>query len=90
MAVATKIKKNTEPLKIDFSTIEKVAIEELGFNYKISISCDDGDINLVAQQKELSNIRSSGAITAENAWGTENWHANNLDDTLNELKKLSK
>lgn len=82
--------KDDAPLRIDFSTIKNISVEEKGFNYAITISCEDGDIDLSAQQKELSNLRTSGALSNENAWGTKNWHASNWDDTLKELKKFSK
>lgn len=82
--------KNEEPIKVELSTIQKVIVEEKGLNYKISIVCDDGDIDLIAQQKELSGIRTTGSLGAENIWGTKNWHADNLSSTLEELKKLSK
>lgn len=82
--------KDDDPLKVEFSTIKSVSVEEKGFNYSVTISCEDGDIDLTVQQKELSNLRTSGALSNENAWGAKNWHADNLDTTLKELKKLSK
>lgn len=89
MAIATKLKKNTEVLRIDFSTIKKISVEDHGINYQITISSDDGDINLTVQRKELSVLRSSGAITAESMWPTDNWHAKNIDATLKKLEELS-
>ncbi|GCF92853.1 hypothetical protein NRIC_07440 [Enterococcus florum] len=82
--------KEVEPLKLPVETIKSVDIQEEGFNYRISIILEDGAIDLVAQQKELALLRNSGALSVENFWGTKSWHVNNLDGTLEKLRKLVK
>ncbi|MGM0213847.1 hypothetical protein [Enterococcus sp. AZ109] len=82
------VKEQQEPLKIPISTIQSVKVEESGFNYLISLKLEDGNVDLMAQQKELSIFRYSGAVSVENFWGTKNWHSNNLDGTLKQLESL--
>lgn len=82
--------KDQEPLKISLSTVKSVKIEEVGFNYQISFELEDGNVDLVAQQKELALFRNSGALSVENFWGTKSWHVNNLDVTLEKLAALVK
>jgi len=81
--------KKEVPLKIEISDIKQIDIEEKGFNYKISIICDDENIILTTQQKELAVFRKSGVFSVENFWGTKNWHSENLDATLKELQNIS-
>lgn len=81
--------KNEEPLKIELSEIQSVEIGEKGFNYHILITCDDGEIDLLAQKKDLSAFTKSSAISVDNFWGTENWHGKNLDATLEELQTMT-
>lgn len=80
--------KDKEPLRIPISTIKAVKIEESGFNYQISLELEDGNVDLIAQQKELALYRTSGAMSTEDFWGTKSWHVNNLDGTLEKLAAL--
>lgn len=80
--------KGGDLLQIPLSSIQSVNVVADKFDYQITLVCDDGNIDLVAQQKELSILRSSGMLTNENAWGTENWHSNNLTMTLKALETL--
>ena len=82
--------KDEQPLKIGLSTVKEILVKQQGLNYKISIDCEEGIIDLIAQQKELTAFRSSGVLSLENVWGTKFWHSRNLDATLCELKKYQK
>lgn len=79
-------------LIIPFNKIQAVTVEENMFNYDIDISTEDGLMNFTTQQKELSSLRFSGmlASSTEYLFGNENWHAENLDRTLEKLKSLGK
>lgn len=83
-----KVKEQQDPLKIPINTIQSVEVDQSGFDYQISIKLEDGNVDLLAQQKELSMFRQSGAVSVENFWGTKNWHSNNLDGTLKQLESL--
>ncbi|MGL6198341.1 MAG: hypothetical protein ACRC3H_05335 [Lachnospiraceae bacterium] len=80
--------KDEEPLKIPVSRIKSITVTPDNFNYRITIVCDDGDVNLVTQQKELALFRNSGLISGDNFWGTKSWHVNNMDATLKALETL--
>lgn len=79
-------------LEIPFNTINSVKVEENLLNYDITIETDTDIIELSAQQKELSGIRSSGVLSSStySIFGNENWHKINFDDTLKELLNLNK
>lgn len=79
-------------LEIPIDTIKNVTIEEVLFNYNIDIETETDIIELSTQQKELSGIRSSGilASSTKSILGNENWHKENFDDTLEELKNINK
>lgn len=74
--------------RILYSSIKNISICEKGFNYEILITCENETIKLTAQQKELSNIRTSGSVSMEDGWGTKNWHSKNLDSTLEKLESI--
>lgn len=75
---------------IAFSDIENITVEPHVMNYNIRIETKDDVITLTTQQKELSGVRFSSliALINEPSWGLKNWHADNLDATLNELRAL--
>lgn len=86
-------------LELPFSRIRSVEIAEDGLNWKIDLETEDGLISLSAQQKELSEFRTSGTLAAGigglNTGAGEarflqplNWHRKNLDSVLEDLKKL--
>ncbi len=81
--------KKEEILRILYSSIKSIEITEDLLNYVVSITTDTDTIRLSTQQKELSNLRASGSLSAKKAGiGLENWHKDNLDKTLEKLKKL--
>ena len=81
--------KKEELLVIPYSRIKSIEISEDLLNYIISITTDTDIIRLSTQQKELSNLRTSGSLTSKKAGITlENWHKDNLDITLEALKKI--
>lgn len=88
-------------LRLPYSTIQSVAITKEGVNYQIVLTTDTDTIRLSAQQKGMSEFRSSGALTtgvgflnvgilgaATSDFKSMNWHRQNLDDTLSMLQNL--
>lgn len=76
-------------LQISYSAIRAVEISDDILNYIITIKTDTDTIRLTAQQKELSDFRSSGTLSIESmGLNVRSWHKNNLDETLNTLKSL--
>jgi hypothetical protein len=75
-------------LEIPFKSIKSISIDEAMFNYHINIETKEDKIALSTQQKELSSIRSSGALVAPSLSNFNNWHKDNLDETLKNLLKL--
>ena len=74
-------------LRLPYSSVRSVEITDIGMRYRITIGTDTGTICLLAQIKELSELRSSGVCAGlMGVPGT--WHKNNLDDTLQMLKSL--
>ena len=93
------LKKNVT-LEIPYTRIHKVEIKEDLLNWRIELDTDDGLIALLAQQKELSEFRTSGTLSVgmsgfgsgimgKGPLKTANWHRTNLDATLDSLKALS-
>lgn len=80
--------KDEEPLKIPISTIKSITVTPDMFNYRITVVCDDGNIDLFTQQKELAAFRTSGALSGDSIWGGKSWHVDNLDRTLKALETL--
>lgn len=85
--ISLMIKKEIE-LNIPIASIKGIEVSEKGFNYEVKIETDNNLYMLSAQQKELSDFRSTGLL-AYKSW-TQNWHANNLDETLEYLKSIKK
>lgn len=78
-------------LQIPYSTIKFVAVTEDMLNYQIAITTDTDTIRLTAQQKELSDFRSTGMLAFYNdGLKMSNWHKENLDGTLEALKNIGK
>ena len=86
-------------LEIPYSSIHKVTVTEDLLNWRIELDTDEGLIALSAQQKELSEFRTSGTLSVgmsglgsgiggEGALKVANWHRANLDATLAALKAL--
>lgn len=77
-------------LKIPFSEIKNIDLEESGFNYHLTIETGQDSLRFSIQQGELSNWRSSGMVTTPFGLDKDNWHKHNLDRTLDALKELKK
>lgn len=74
-------------LQLPYSSVRSVEVTDIGMSYKITIVTDTDTICLLAQIKELSELRSSGVCAGlMGVPGT--WHKNNLDGTLQMLKSL--
>ncbi len=97
-AMSTGLKKEIA-LQLFYSSIQSVEITEQGMNYVIAITTDTDAIRLLAQKKELSELRSSGTLTTEQSFlnigimgmqhiETLNWHKQNIDSTLQMLKSM--
>lgn len=60
-------------------------------NYLITIKTDTDTLRLTTQQKELSDLRSSGSLAVySEGLKVSNWHKENLDRTLEQLKNIPK
>ncbi len=78
-------------LQIPYSRIRSVDVAEDMLNKQIAITTDTDVIRLTAQQKELSEFRSTGMLAFySNGLKMANWHQENLDGTLEALKGLGK
>ena len=78
-------------LQMPYTTIRAVEVTEDMLNYQIAITTDTDTIRLTAQQKELSDFRSAGVLTFySEGLKISSWHKENLDATLEALKKLNK
>ncbi len=77
-------------LILPLTDIESVTVEDNLFNYDIDIMTEQGLMNFTTQQKELSGLRFSGMLASSNEsiFGNENWHAENMDRTLEKLKSF--
>lgn len=74
-------------LRLPYSSVRSVEVTDIGMSYRITIVTDADTICLLAQIKELSELRSSG-ICAGLMGIPGTWHKDNLDDTLRMLKSL--
>ena len=70
-------------LVLPYGEIQSVEVSDDLLNSVIAIRTGEDLIRLTAQQKELSDLRTSGLYC-----GGKNWHKENLEGTLLELKKL--
>lgn len=59
-------------------------------NVIIDIETSSGGVRLTTQQKELSDLRLSGIYATQYAGGYKNWHAKNVQPTLEALSELSR
>ncbi|KAI4450557.1 hypothetical protein C823_005094 [Eubacterium plexicaudatum ASF492] len=92
-------RKKEVALEIPIEDILNVTVTEEYLNYRIRLETKNGTIDLSAQQKELSEFRSSGTlatgigalnvgIMGSKSLEKINWHRNNLDQTLEALKTV--
>ena len=73
---------------IPYAAIESVQrIDDL-LNVVIDVETRGGAVRLTTQQKELSDIRLSGIYATQYAGGFKNWHAENVNLTLQALREL--
>lgn len=88
-------------LEIPYASIHHVNVTEDMLNWRIELDTDEGRIALSAQQKELSEWRTSGTlsvgmsglgsgVTGAGPLKVANWHRANLDATLADLKALNR
>ncbi len=73
---------------LKFEDVLNVSVENYLMNYKITIENKEDTLVLSTQQKELSGFRFSGLISIGTEPGSKNWHADNLDRTLEALKAI--
>lgn len=65
-------------------------LEDAMLNTVITIRTGSDTIRLTTQQKELSDLRSSGVYATIYAGHFKNWHKENLNGTLKALTELGK
>ena len=75
-------------LVLPYEDIRSVELEDVKLNTVITIRTGSDTIRLTAQQAELSDLRSSGIYASIYSGSFKNWHKENLDGTLAELKGL--
>lgn len=84
----TSLRKDVS-LVLPYEEIRSVELKDDLLNTVIVIRTDSDEIRLTAQQKELSDLRHSGAYATQYAGGFKNWHKENLTDTLKALTELN-
>lgn len=77
-------------LVIPYADIESVKLIDDLLNVIIDIETSSGGVRLTTQQKELSDLRLSGIYATQYAGGYKNWHAENVQPTLEALSELSR
>ena len=75
-------------LVLPYGDIQSVELEDAMLNTVITIRTGSDTIRLTTQQAELSDLRSSGIYASIYSGFFKNWHKENLDGTLAELKGL--
>lgn len=77
-------------LVIPYADIESVKLIDDLLNVVIDIETSSGAVRLTTQQKELSDLRLSGIYTTQYAGSYKNWHAENVQPTLQALSALGR
>ena len=75
-------------LVLPYGDIQWVELKDDMLNTVITIQTKSDTIRLTTQQAELSDLRSSGIYASIYSGFFKNWHKENLDGTLAELKGL--
>ena len=75
-------------LVLPYGDIQWVELKDDMLNTVITIRTESDTIRLTTQQAELSDLRSSGIYASIYSGFFKNWHKENLDGTLAELKGL--
>ncbi|MCI9506931.1 MAG: hypothetical protein HFF62_10160 [Oscillospiraceae bacterium] len=81
------LKKETS-LVLPYADIQSVELADDLLDTIITIRTNEDVIRLATQQKALSDWRMSGLQATQFVGGYKNWHKENLDQTLQDLKKL--
>lgn len=76
-------------LTLSYDGIRSVEINDDLLNTIITIQTGTDTIRLTTQQKELSDWRMSGINATQFSGGIKNWHKENLDGTLKDLKEIA-
>lgn len=74
---------------LPYGDIQSVELADDMLNTVITIRAGEDVIQLTTQQKALSDFRMSGLNAAQYAGGYKNWHKENLEGTLEALRKLA-
>ncbi len=77
-------------LVVPYADIESVKLIDDLLNVVIDIETSSGAVRLTTQQKELSDLRLSGICATQYAGGYKNWHAENVQPTLQALSALGR
>lgn len=77
-------------LELPYSSILGVEVWEAGLDYRIDLQLEGDVLSLVAQQGELSVLRTSGMFSLEDWTFLNSWHANNIKGTLKALEELGR
>ncbi len=75
-------------LVLPYHNIRSVELADDLLNTIITIRTGEETIRLSAQQKELSDLRTSGLHATQYVGGYKNWHKENMDGTLKALTAL--
>ncbi len=75
-------------LVLPYSDIRSVELEDDLLNTVIIIRTGEDVISLSTQQKGLSDWRTSGLLATQYVGGYKNWHKENVEGTLEALKKM--
>lgn len=83
------LRKDTS-LVLSYREIQSVELADDLLNTVITIHSGEDDTRLTTQQKELSDLRTSGLLASQYAGGYKNWHKENVEGTLKALTALGK
>ena len=77
-------------LVVPYADIESAKLIDDLLNVVIDIETCTGGVRLTTQQKGLSDLRISGIYATQYAGGYKNWHAENVQPTLEALSELGR
>lgn len=73
-------------LTLGWGAVRAVTVSEDLLNERVEVATDEGNVTLSAQQEELGDLRSPGALASD--WLGRNWRRKNLKGTLDALNKM--